>query len=55
MKKFFAVLLMASTLFVAGCGRKTNTKAAHEQKETVKEQFIQEEKRASKEDYSIVA
>jgi len=55
MKKFLSVLLVASTLCVAGCGRKITDKAARQQKETVQEQIIKEEKRANKEDYSIVA
>lgn len=57
MKKYFSLLVLSAALFGAGCANKKQTKAAMEQKETVEQQFVQEELAASdkKEDYSIVA
>ena len=56
MKKYFGLLILTATLFVAGCGNKKKNKAAIQQKETVEANFIQDEKAADKkEDYSIIA
>jgi len=54
MKKLFSLLLVTSVLFGAGCGNKKKNKAAQQQKETVAQNFVEQE-RAAKEDYSIVA
>jgi len=57
MKNYIHAFALISVLFGAGCCKKQNTKVALEQKETVAEHFVQEEKAANdkKEDYSIVA
>ena len=56
MKKYFSLLVLSAALFGAGCAQKKQTKAAIEQKETVAQQFVQDEQAADKkEDYSIVA
>ncbi|MBV8660748.1 MAG: hypothetical protein JO129_01210 [Candidatus Dependentiae bacterium] len=56
MKKYFGLLMLTATLFVAGCGNKKQNKAAIQQKEIVESNFVQEEQTADKkEDYSIIA
>lgn len=57
MKKFFSLLVLSAALFgTTGCGKKKQTKAAVEQKETVVKHFVQEEQAADqKEDYSLIS
>lgn len=55
MKKLFSLLLVASVLCGAGCGSKKKNKAATQQQENVEQNFVAQERAASKEDYSIVA
>ena len=58
MNKFFSLLMVSAALFAtAGCGKKKQTKAAIEQKDTVVKNFVSEESAATdkKEDYTIAA
>jgi len=53
-RKRLSVLLISSALFVVGCGTRKN-KTAQIQKETVSQSFVEKERAACKEDYSIEA
>ena len=55
MNKLLSLLLVTSVLFGAGCGAKKKSKAAQLQKETVAKEFVEKERAASKEDYSVAA
>ena len=53
-RKMLSLLLVTSALFTVGCGKKKN-KVAQLQKETVAKQFVEKERAAHKEDYSVAA
>ena len=53
MKRFLSLLLVTAAVCMVGCGKRKN-KVAQIQKDTVSEQFVEQE-RSAKEDYSIVA